>query len=66
MEQVHWRSQRKLPSFEETLATRRKSAGVAPLYALAEYALGLDLPSFVFENESIQEIERIGVDFVVM
>ena len=36
------------------------------LYVLAEYALGLDLPNFVFENESIQEIERIGVDFVVM
>jgi hypothetical protein len=66
MEQVKWRSQGRFPSIEDTLSTRRKSAGVAPLYALAEYALKLDLPNAVFENESIQEIERIGVDFVVM
>jgi hypothetical protein len=66
MEQVKWRSQGRFPSIEDTHSTRRKSAGVAPLYALAEYALKLDLPNAVFENESIQEIERIGVDFVVM
>lgn len=66
MEQVKWRSRRQIPSIEDSLATRRKSAGVAPLYALAEYALKLNLPMVVFENESIQEIERIGVDFVVM
>ncbi|KAH8693550.1 terpene synthase metal binding domain protein [Talaromyces proteolyticus] len=66
IEQVQWRSQRRFPSLQETLEMRRKSAGVSPLFALAEYALKLDLPDEVFECESIKEIERIGVDFVVI
>jgi hypothetical protein len=36
MEQVHWRSKGQLPSVQETLDVRRKSAGVLPLFALAE------------------------------
>lgn len=36
MDQVYQRSQRQYPSFDETLAMRRRSAGVSPLFALAE------------------------------
>ncbi|PCH01467.1 Terpenoid synthase [Penicillium occitanis (nom. inval.)] len=64
--QVYCRSRNQNPTFEETFAMRRGSAGVSPLFALAEYALKLDLPDKVFENESIKEIQRIGVDFVVI
>ncbi|QKX53231.1 uncharacterized protein TRUGW13939_00307 [Talaromyces rugulosus] len=66
MEQVHWRSKGQLPSVQETLDVRRKSAGVLPLFALAEYALKLNIPDEVFDCESIKEIERIAVDFVVI
>jgi Terpene synthase family 2, C-terminal metal binding len=37
MEQVVLRSQRRYPSVEDLFNMRRKSAGVAPLFALAEY-----------------------------
>lgn len=37
IEQVHTRFWGKDPSVEEMLAMRRRSAGVAPLFALAEY-----------------------------
>lgn len=30
------------------------------------YAHGLDIPDSVFECASIKEIERIGIDFVIM
>jgi hypothetical protein len=53
-------------SLEEMLAIRRKSAGVTPLMALVEYAHGLDLPDKVFENQSIQEFQRIGTDLVLL
>ncbi|KAF9061647.1 pentalenene synthase [Rhodocollybia butyracea] len=54
------------PSLEETLAMRRQSAGVSPLFALVEYALKLDLPDFVFETRSIKEIERVAIDLVLL
>ncbi|KAL2844769.1 terpene synthase metal binding domain protein [Aspergillus pseudoustus] len=64
--QVQNASRKKFPSIEEMLALRRQSAGVAPLFALVEYAHKLDIPDFVFETKSIREIERIGVDFVLI
>ncbi|KAL2813229.1 terpene synthase metal binding domain protein [Aspergillus granulosus] len=64
--QVQNASRKTSPSIEEMLALRRQSAGVAPLFALVEYAHKLDLPDVVFECRPIQEIERIGVDFVLI
>ncbi|PYH95298.1 pentalenene synthase [Aspergillus ellipticus CBS 707.79] len=66
MAQVRKCSEAKLPSLEEMLSLRRQSAGVSPLFALVEYAHKLDLPDFVFECKSIQEIERIGIDLVLL
>jgi hypothetical protein len=37
MKQVYWRSRNQYPTLEEMLAMRRGSAGVSPLFALAEY-----------------------------
>ncbi|OKL61428.1 hypothetical protein UA08_03139 [Talaromyces atroroseus] len=65
-EQVCFRSQRRYPSFDDLLDMRRKSAGVAPLFALAEYALKLDIPEEVFQSKAVREIQQIGVDFVVI
>ncbi|RAL02054.1 terpene synthase family protein [Aspergillus ibericus CBS 121593] len=62
MDQVRSCSKGELPSLERMLALRRQSAGVSPLFALVEYAHKLDIPDFVFECKSIQEIERIGID----
>ena len=36
MKQVYWRSRNQYPTFREALAMRRGSAGVSPLFALAE------------------------------
>lgn len=64
--QVSDRLGNRLPSLEEMLAIRRNSAGCRPLYPLVEYAHGLQLPDEVFDNPSIQELEDLGVDMVVM
>ncbi|KAJ5247787.1 terpene cyclase [Penicillium chermesinum] len=53
-------------SLEEVLALRRHSAGVSPLFPLIEYAHRLRIPDQVFECPSIKEIERVGIDFVVL
>ncbi|KAJ8126074.1 hypothetical protein O1611_g7563 [Lasiodiplodia mahajangana] len=49
---------------EEMLEKRGLSAGVSPLFALVEYAHSLRVPDYVFEDSAIQEIERLGIDFV--
>ncbi|RAK87250.1 terpenoid synthase [Aspergillus costaricaensis CBS 115574] len=64
--QVRSCSKGELPSLEEMLSLRRQSAGVSPLFALVEYAHKLDIPEHVFECKSIQEIERIGTDLVLL
>ncbi|KAI4215131.1 MAG: hypothetical protein LQ351_002446 [Letrouitia transgressa] len=66
LEHVDRESQEKIPSIQEQLATRRRSSGVTPLFALVEYAHGLDLPDEIFEHRSIKEIERIGTDLVLL
>lgn len=46
---------------------RNNEAVVARLTGrICRYAHKLDIPDTVFETRSIQEIERIGVDFVLM
>ncbi|KAL3482851.1 terpene synthase metal binding domain protein [Aspergillus germanicus] len=64
--QVQKASTKTYPSIEEMLELRRQSSGVAPLFALVEYAHKLDIPDAVFETKSIQEIERTGVDLVLI
>ncbi|KAL9037990.1 MAG: hypothetical protein Q9214_005462, partial [Letrouitia sp. 1 TL-2023] len=66
LEHVDRESHAKIPSIEEQLATRRRSSGVTPLFALVEYAHGLDLSDEIFEHRSIKEIERIGTDLVLL
>ncbi|CAF9908645.1 MAG: hypothetical protein GOMPHAMPRED_006237 [Gomphillus americanus] len=51
---------------EKTLQERRKSAGVTPVFALAEYALQLDMPDEIMQHPIIKEIRFLGVDFVVL
>ncbi|KAF9893906.1 hypothetical protein FE257_008877 [Aspergillus nanangensis] len=64
--QVRNCSQGEYPSISEMLNLRRQSSGVSPLFALIEYAHKLALPDYIFESESIQEIERIGIDLVLL
>ncbi|KAL5355212.1 terpene synthase metal binding domain protein [Aspergillus floccosus] len=54
------------PTLQEMLDLRRQSSGVSPLFALVEYAHKLNLPDSVFETRSIQEIERLGIDLVLL
>lgn len=51
---------------EAMLERRQLSAGVSPLFSLVEYAHAIHVPDFVFEHRSIQEIEQLGIDFVLM
>ncbi|KAI1428994.1 isoprenoid synthase domain-containing protein [Xylaria sp. FL1777] len=65
--QVEDLSTHKIPIMpEEMLKRRQLSAGVSPLFSLVEYAHGLHIPDYVFEHPAIQEIERLGIDFVLL
>ncbi|KAI0538595.1 isoprenoid synthase domain-containing protein [Xylaria digitata] len=54
------------PTPEEMLKMRQLSAGVSPLFSLVEYAHALRIPDHVFEHPVIQEIEQLGIDFVLI
>ncbi|KAI8953296.1 isoprenoid synthase domain-containing protein [Xylaria longipes] len=64
--QVEDVSTHKIPTPEEMLERRQLSSGVSPLFSLVEYAHGLHVPDYVFEHPAIQEIERLGIDFVLI
>ncbi|KAI0458942.1 isoprenoid synthase domain-containing protein [Xylaria acuta] len=64
--QVEDFSAHKILTPEEMLERRQLSAGVSPLFSLVEYAHTLHIPDYVFEHPAIQEIERLGIDFVLM
>ncbi|KAE8381454.1 isoprenoid synthase domain-containing protein [Aspergillus bertholletiae] len=66
IEQVHSCSRGEHPTLDEMLALRRQSSGVSPLFALVEYGHKLHIPDTVFETRSIKEIERIGIDLVLL
>lgn len=54
------------PTLEQMIETRRNSVGAAPLYHLIEYAHQLKIPSRVFRNPTIKELEMLGMDFIFM
>ncbi|KAI9654409.1 MAG: hypothetical protein M1831_005375 [Alyxoria varia] len=55
-----------VPDANSFLATRRKSAGVTPLFALVEYAYALDIPDHIMNHEAIHTIQRLGAEFVLL
>lgn len=63
---IHNFSTNHIPTLEEMLRTRRLSGGVTPVYHLIEYAHRIQLPEEIFEDSTIQELEILGADFVIM
>lgn len=55
-----------IPTPEQMIEIRRKSAGSGPLYHLVEYAHRLNIPDEVFENPIIKELEDLGMEMVGM
>ena len=53
-------------TIQEMLETRRMSIGVFPMYPLVEFAYGLDLPDEVFCHPTIQALENLGAEFVML
>lgn len=54
------------PDPELYIATRRKAVAFAPIFALIEYAHDLDIPQEVFDHKSMQELNRIALDFAAL
>lgn len=54
------------PTLENMISTRRASAGAGPIYHLVEFAHRLNVPDEVFKNAYIQELEKLGMEMVVM
>ncbi|RAK94265.1 terpene synthase metal binding domain protein [Aspergillus costaricaensis CBS 115574] len=53
-------------SVDEFIAMRRGSIATTPLFALFEYAYGLNIPDEVFECSSIKELERVSTEVTVI
>ncbi|CAL00339.1 uncharacterized protein An09g06090 [Aspergillus niger] len=53
-------------SVEEFIVMRRGSIATTPLYALFEYANGLNIPDEVFESSSIKKLERVSTEVTVI
>ncbi|KAI2821009.1 hypothetical protein CBS63078_1710 [Aspergillus niger] len=53
-------------SVEEFIVMRRGSIATTPLYALFEYANGLNIPDEVFECPSIKKLERVSTEVTVI
>ncbi|KAF2237958.1 terpenoid synthase [Viridothelium virens] len=67
MQQVNLQSTAVLTStIEGLVALRRDSIATTPIYALIEYAYGLELPDEVIKHPSIQKIETIATDMVLI
>ncbi|KAK6845983.1 terpene synthase metal binding domain protein [Apiospora arundinis] len=56
----------RMPTVPEMLETRRMSIGVFPMYPLVEFAYDLNLPDEVFLHPTIQMLENLGAEFVMM
>jgi hypothetical protein len=51
---------------EDLIKLRRNSIGVKPLYAFVEYGHNIELPDYVIQHPLIQEIELLGIDWVLI
>lgn len=56
----------RIPDIAEMLETRRKSIGVFPMYPLIEFAYDLAIPDEVFSHPTIQALENLGAEFVML
>ncbi|KAI0460034.1 terpene synthase metal binding domain-containing protein [Xylaria acuta] len=56
----------RIPTIPEMLETRRMSIGVFPMYPLIEFAYDLNIPEEVFQHPTIQVLENLGAEFVML
>ncbi|KAF2211343.1 hypothetical protein CERZMDRAFT_43531 [Cercospora zeae-maydis SCOH1-5] len=66
LDQVGNCSTNRLPTVEEILATRRQSAGVAPLFPLFEFANSLVIPDSFFEAPATIELQDLAMDSALL
>lgn len=55
-----------LQHIDVVLLRRRQSVCVLPLFALVEFAHGIDLPNEVHDRDDMRDIRALGVDIVVL
>ncbi|KAJ2982870.1 hypothetical protein NUW58_g6353 [Xylaria curta] len=56
----------RIPAISEMLETRRVSIGVFPMYPLIEFAYNLNIPEEVFLHPTVQTLENLGAEFVML
>lgn len=59
-------SSEQVPKPEDLIELRRNSIGVKPLFAFVEYGHGIDLSDYIFDHPLIQEIQVLGIDWVLI
>ncbi|KAK7998523.1 terpenoid synthase [Apiospora marii] len=53
-------------SIHDYLDFRRRTIGVMPCIALVEYALGIDLPDYVIDHQSLKDCREVAIDLVLL
>ncbi|KAG6993738.1 hypothetical protein G7Y79_00051g086580 [Physcia stellaris] len=53
-------------SEEEYMAMRRRSIGAAPCFVFIEYFYGFELPDEVLQHPSIQQLEKLTKEFIII
>lgn len=55
-----------IPTVQDVLDTRILSVGVFPFYPLVEFAYDLDIPDEVFVHPTVQTLEKLRVELVML
>ncbi|GME40823.1 Terpene synthase metal binding domain protein [Neofusicoccum parvum] len=66
LSQVNVRSDATIPDVEEYMDFRRRSIAVYPSQELVEYAHGIELPRYVFEDKAMIELREISSDITLL
>lgn len=56
----------RIPTILEMLETRRRSIGAFPMYQLVEVAYDLKIPDEVFLHPTIQTLEKLGAELILL
>lgn len=63
-EEAALRERKEVLSLAEFTPLRRENSAMRLVFGLSEYALGIDIPDEVFENEVFQSVYMAAVDMV--
>ncbi|KAK0103810.1 hypothetical protein ONS95_005809 [Cadophora gregata] len=66
LEHVGHHSESRSPCLSEYMEVRRRGVGVTPVIALMEYALQLEIPDHVYQQECFGKLKQVVIDVILI